>query len=47
MITTRQEFDPNILAQQDEKQQKRREAKIRRQARELGYNLIPVQLAQP
>jgi transposase len=46
MITTRQEFDPNILAQQDEKQQKRREAKIRRQARELGYNLVPVQLAQ-
>jgi hypothetical protein len=46
MITARQEFDPGILAKQDEKQQKKREAKVRRQARELGYDLVPVQSAQ-
>ena len=46
MITTRQEFDPGILEKQDEKQQQKREAKIRRQARQLGYDLVPAQSAQ-
>jgi hypothetical protein len=46
MITTRQEFDPGILEKQDEKQQQKREAKIRRQARQLGYDLVRAQSAQ-
>jgi hypothetical protein len=46
MITARQEFDPNILAKQDEKRQQKREAKVRRQARQFGYDLVRLQSAQ-
>jgi len=46
MIATRQEFDPGILEKQDEKQQQKREAKVRRQARQLGYDLVRLQSAQ-
>lgn len=46
MITTGQAFDPEIVAKQDEKQQLKREARIRRQAREFGYELVKIQAVQ-
>jgi transposase len=46
MITTGQAFDPEIVAKQDEKQQLKREARFRRQARDLGYELVKIQAVQ-
>lgn len=43
MVTTKQAYDPTILVKQDEKQQQKKEAKIRRQALDLGYKLVPLQ----
>jgi transposase len=42
MITTGQEFDETRLEKQNEKQLKKREFRIRRQALEPGYQLVPV-----
>jgi transposase len=42
MITTGQQFDETKLTKQNEKQLKKKETRIRRQAFELGYQLIPV-----
>jgi transposase len=47
MITPRQEFDETILAKQAEKQQKKKESRIRRQALDLGYQLVPLQPVHP
>jgi transposase len=43
MVTTKQAYDETILAKQDEKQREKKEAKIRRQALDLGYKLVPLQ----
>ena len=45
MVTTKQAYDDSILAKQDAQQRQKREAKIRRQAREIGYQLTPLQVA--
>jgi transposase len=45
MVTTKQAYDDSILAKQDAQQRQKREAKIRRQAREIGYQLTPLQAA--
>jgi transposase len=42
MVTTRQPYDATILAKQDAKQQIKRETKIRRQALDLGFKLVPL-----
>jgi len=46
MITKGEAFDPEILARQDEKQQQKKEAKLRRQAKECGFELVRMQAAQ-
>lgn len=43
MVTTQQAYDETILAKQDAKQQQKKEARLRRQALELGYRLVPTQ----
>ena len=43
MVTTGQAYDETILAKQDQKQREKKEAKIRRQALDLGYRLVPLQ----
>jgi transposase len=45
MVTTKQAYDDSILAKQDAQQRQKREARIRRQAREIGYQLTPLQAA--
>ena len=45
MVTTKQAYDDSILAKQDAQQRQKREAKIRRQARELGFQLTPLKAA--
>jgi transposase len=46
MVTKHQEFDPAVFAKQDEKQQRKTENRVRRQALALGYQLVPLQVAQ-
>ena len=43
MVTTKQAFDPSMLEQQNLRRKKNKEASIRRQALDLGYQLTPIQ----
>lgn len=43
MVTKHHEFDPAIFAKQDQKQKRKTENKVRRQALELGFQLVPLQ----
>jgi transposase len=43
LITTRQSFDPGMLARQQEQQIKHRQARVRKEAARLGFQLVPVQ----
>jgi len=45
MVTKHQEFDPEVFAKQDQKQKRKTENRVRRQALELGYQLVPIQVA--
>lgn len=45
MVTTKQAYDATILEKQDAQQRQKREAKIRRQAGELGFQLTPLKAA--
>ena len=42
MVTRQVEYDESAWAQQDEQRQKRYEAKLKRQAQKLGYQLVPL-----
>lgn len=46
MVTTGQPYDESIFAKADARQRARQEAKLRTQARQFGFQLIPVE-AQP
>lgn len=41
LINARQSFDPAILANQQEEQIKRRQARVRKEAARLGFQLVP------
>jgi len=43
LVTKQVEYDDSIWAKRDEQRQKRFEAKLKRQARRLGYQLVPVE----
>ena len=43
LVTKQIEYDDSIWATRDEHRQKRFEQKLKRQARQLGYELVPVQ----
>ena len=43
LLTTRQPYDESIFIEQDIRFRKRKEARLRAQARELGYQLVPVE----
>jgi transposase len=43
MVTKQVEYDENIWATRDAQRQKRLEDKIRRQAKQLGYQLVPME----
>ena len=43
MVTKQVEYDESIWAARDAQRQKRREDKIKRQARQLGYQLVPLE----
>lgn len=43
VVTKQIEYDESIWAARDGRRQKRLEEKIRRQARQLGYQLIPME----
>jgi transposase len=43
MITTGQAFDQSLLAKQDQKQQQKKKTRLFRQAREMGFDLVPAQ----
>jgi transposase len=42
MITTKQAYDPSIFVDQEQRQRKRMEGKLKRRAHELGYTLVPL-----
>ena len=42
LLTTRQAYDESVFTKQEMRFQKRREARLRAQARELGFQLVPV-----
>ena len=42
IVTKQVEYDENIWATRDAQRQKRLEDKIRRQAKQLGYQLVPM-----
>jgi transposase len=43
IVTKQVEYDETLWAARDAQRQKRREDKVKRQARQLGYQLIPIQ----
>jgi transposase len=45
MVTKHQEFDPAVFAKQDQKHQRKTENRLRRQALQFGYQLVPLQAA--
>jgi hypothetical protein len=45
MVTKHEEFDPAVFAKQDQKQQRKTENRVRRQALELAFQLVPLQTA--
>ena len=45
MVKNQIEYDETLWAKQEAEQQKRFEAKLRRQAQQLGYQLVPAQMA--
>jgi hypothetical protein len=45
LVTKQIEYDETIWAARDEQRQKRFQDKIKRQARQLGYKLVPIQSA--
>jgi transposase len=45
MLTKHEEFDPAVFAKQDQKQQRKTENRVRRQALELAFQSVPLQTA--
>jgi transposase len=43
MVTTHQEYDASIFEKEDRKVQARKRTKLQAQARELGFNLVPIE----
>jgi len=43
MVNNQVEYDDTIWAQRDAQRQKRFEAKLKRQAQQLGYKLVPIE----
>lgn len=43
MITTHQEYDSSVFEKEDRKVQARKRTKLQAQARELGFNLVPME----
>ena len=43
LVTKQIEYDDSVWAARDAQRQKRFEEKLKRQARQLGYELVPVQ----
>jgi hypothetical protein len=41
IVTTGKPFDPEVLVAQQERQRLYREARVRREAANLGYKLVP------
>ena len=41
LVTTGKSFDPGVLAVQQERQRLYREARVRKEAAHLGFNLVP------
>ena len=42
LVTKQVEYDESIWAQRDEQRQKRFQERLKRQARKLGYELVPI-----
>jgi transposase len=42
MITLRQEYDVSVFQDQERRTQDRKKAKLRAQAKDLGFRLVPV-----
>ena len=42
MVKNQVEYDATLWAQRDIQREKRREAKLRRQAEKRGYRLVPI-----
>ena len=43
LVTKQIEYDESVWAEREEERQKRFEAKIKRQAKKLGFQLVPIQ----
>jgi hypothetical protein len=43
LVTKQIAYDESVWAQREEDRQKRFEAKVKRQARKLGFQLVPIQ----
>ena len=44
LLTTRQAYDESVFTEEEMRFQKRREARLRAQARELGFQLVPMKI---
>lgn len=44
MVKNQVEYDETIWAARDTQREKRLEAKLKRQAKQLGYELVPIEL---
>jgi predicted ATPase len=42
MVTTQQPYDTTIFQEQEERRQRQKSARLHAQARELGFQLIPI-----
>jgi len=42
MITTKQAYDETVFAAEEQRQRKRMENKLKRNAHQLGYALVPL-----
>ena len=43
LVTKQIEYDESVWAEREEERQKRFEAKIKRQVKKLGFQLVPIQ----
>jgi hypothetical protein len=42
MLTTRQAYDESVFKREDQKQAQRQEKRLRKQAKTLGFELVPI-----
>ena len=44
MVTAQQEYDATVFQQQEKRRRQQRSARLHAQARELGFELVPIEV---